>query len=57
MCAENLAKKVIECFNANFILNPTNGTVVLSRGGAQLVVAQRHSGEMVGQMALMGAPL
>lgn len=34
-----------------------SGTVVLSRGSAELVVAQHHSGELVGQMALMGAPL
>jgi Fe-S-cluster-containing hydrogenase component 2/thioredoxin reductase len=32
------------------------GTVVLSRGSSELVVAQQHSGELVGQMALMGAP-
>ena len=34
-----------------------SGTVILSRGRADLVVAQQHSGELVGQMALMGAPL
>lgn len=34
-----------------------SGTVVLSRGQAQQVVAQLHSGELVGQMALMGSPL
>lgn len=34
-----------------------SGTVVLSRGHQGLVVAQLHSGELVGQMALMGAPL
>lgn len=34
-----------------------SGTVVLSRGSAALVLAQHHSGELVGQMALMGAPL
>ena len=34
-----------------------SGTVMLSRGDSRLVVAQRHSGEMVGQMALMGAAL
>ncbi len=34
-----------------------SGTVVLSRGSKDLVVAQQHSGELVGQMALMGAPL
>jgi len=33
-----------------------SGTVVLSRGQQDLVVAQLHSGELVGQMALMGAP-
>ncbi len=33
-----------------------SGTVMLTRGGANLVVAQNHSGELVGQMALMGAP-
>ena len=34
-----------------------SGTVVLSRGSSELVVAQHHSGELVGQMALMGVPL
>lgn len=34
-----------------------SGTVVLSRGSANMVVAQHHSGDLVGQMALMGAPL
>ncbi|MAT92757.1 MAG: cyclic nucleotide-binding protein [Halioglobus sp.] len=34
-----------------------SGTVVLSRGSRELVVAQHHSGEQVGQLALMGAPL
>ncbi len=34
-----------------------SGTVVLSQGGTELVVAQLHSGELAGQMALMGAPL
>ena len=34
-----------------------SGTVVLSRGSSDLIVAQLHSGELVGQMALMGAPL
>ena len=33
-----------------------SGTVMLTRGGANMVVAQNHSGELVGQMALMGAP-
>jgi Fe-S-cluster-containing hydrogenase component 2/thioredoxin reductase len=33
-----------------------SGTVVLSRGQRHLVVAQLHSGELAGQMALMGAP-
>ncbi|MEP4486899.1 MAG: cyclic nucleotide-binding domain-containing protein [Halioglobus sp.] len=33
-----------------------SGTIVLSRGSADLVLAQLHSGELVGQMALMGAP-
>lgn len=33
-----------------------SGTVVLSRGQQELVVSQMHSGELVGQMALMGAP-
>jgi Fe-S-cluster-containing hydrogenase component 2/thioredoxin reductase len=33
-----------------------SGTVVLSRGSSELVVAQQHSGELVGQMALMGVP-
>jgi Fe-S-cluster-containing hydrogenase component 2/CRP-like cAMP-binding protein/thioredoxin reductase len=33
-----------------------SGTVVLSRGDRDLVVAQQHSGELVGQMALMGSP-
>lgn len=33
-----------------------SGTVMLTRGGANLVVNQNHSGELVGQMALMGAP-
>ncbi|HEY7775768.1 MAG TPA: cyclic nucleotide-binding domain-containing protein, partial [Kineobactrum sp.] len=34
-----------------------SGTVVLSRGSQNMVVAQHHSGDLVGQMALMGAPL
>jgi len=34
-----------------------SGTVMLSRGKRNLVVGQHHSGELVGQMALMGAPL
>ncbi len=34
-----------------------SGTVMLTRGARELVVAQNHSGELVGQMALMGAPL
>lgn len=33
-----------------------SGTVVLSRGSDRLVVAQHHSGDLVGQMALMGSP-
>jgi Fe-S-cluster-containing hydrogenase component 2 len=33
-----------------------SGTVVLSRGSTEQVVAQQHSGELVGQMALMGDP-
>ncbi|NND66838.1 MAG: cyclic nucleotide-binding domain-containing protein, partial [Halioglobus sp.] len=34
-----------------------SGTVTLSRGKEDLVVAKRHSGEIVGQMALMGSPI
>jgi len=30
--------------------------VMLTRGGENMVVGQNHSGELVGQMALMGAP-
>ncbi|MBA6411577.1 cyclic nucleotide-binding domain-containing protein [Parahaliea sp. F7430] len=33
-----------------------SGTVMLTRGGANMVVAQSHSGELVGQLALMGTP-
>ena len=33
-----------------------SGTVALSRQGRETVVAQHHSGELVGQMALMGIP-
>jgi CRP-like cAMP-binding protein/thioredoxin reductase/ferredoxin-like protein FixX len=33
-----------------------SGTVVLSRGNRDHVVAQQQSGELVGQMALMGVP-
>ena len=33
-----------------------SGTVALSRHGRENVVAQHHSGELVGQMALMGIP-
>lgn len=33
-----------------------SGTVVRSSGNSKQIVAQHHSGEMVGQMALMGAP-
>ncbi len=34
-----------------------SGTVTLSRGDQDMVVAQLQSGELVGQMALMGAPV
>jgi len=34
-----------------------SGTVMLTRGSADLVVAQHHSGELVGQLALMGSPV
>jgi Fe-S-cluster-containing hydrogenase component 2/thioredoxin reductase len=33
-----------------------SGTVMLSRGEQDLVLAQLHSGQLAGQMALMGAP-